>query len=53
MLTATVFYMMITIIAKFDLEIRQLNVVNVFVNIDLDKMVYIYYPPGFKKGSTG
>jgi hypothetical protein len=48
-LASTTFCTLIAIIACFDLETRQLNVVNAFVNCDLDKVVYIRLPLGFKK----
>ena len=35
------------LIAKFDLETFQIDVVNTFVYIDLDELVYIRNPPGF------
>ena len=36
--------------AKFDLELKQLNVVNVFVNYDLDELlVFMKMPPGFEE----
>ena len=41
------FQIFLALIAKFDLETFQIDVVNVFVYIDLDKLVYIKNPPGF------
>jgi hypothetical protein len=37
------------ITARFNLKTRQLNVINAFVNCDLNKIVYIRLSPGFKK----
>jgi hypothetical protein len=48
-LASTTFYTLIAITARFDLETRQLDVINAFVNCDLNKIVYIRLPPGFKK----
>jgi hypothetical protein len=48
-LASTTFCMFIAITAYFDLKTRQLDVINVFVNYDLDKIVYIRLSPGFKK----
>jgi len=38
------------ITAKFDLETTQIDVVNVFVHCDFNKVVYIKLPLGFNKG---
>jgi hypothetical protein len=38
------------IIAKFNLKTTQLDIVNVFIYYNLDKVVYIRLPPGFNKG---
>jgi hypothetical protein len=35
--------------ARFDLELLQYNVVNAFINIDLDKDMYMELPPRHKK----
>jgi hypothetical protein len=37
------------IAAVFDLEIRQYNAVNAFINAKLSKLVYYYYPEGFSQ----
>jgi Reverse transcriptase (RNA-dependent DNA polymerase) len=38
---------LLAIAAKFDLELKHLDVVNVFVNCDLDELVFMKTPPGF------
>ena len=38
---------LLAIAAKFDLELKQLDVVNAFVNCDLDELVFMKMPPGF------
>ena len=35
---------------KFNLEITQINIVNIFIYCDLNKVIYIKLPPGFNKG---
>jgi hypothetical protein len=40
------------ITVKFNLEITQIDIVNIFVHCDLDKVVYIKLPLGFNKGKT-
>ena len=35
------------IAAAFNLEIRQYNAVNIFINTKLSKLVYYYYLEGF------
>lgn len=47
-LTARNFRILTAIIAKFDLEARSLDAINVFTNADLDEVIYVYYPEGFK-----
>ena len=37
------------ITAKFNLEITQIDVVNIFVHCNLNKVVYMKLPPGFNK----
>ena len=39
-----------TITAKFDLEITQIDTVNAFVYCDFNKVIYIKLPPRFNKG---
>jgi hypothetical protein len=46
-LAATAFRTLMAIVAKFDLEILQINAVNAFVNADLDELVYMRTPPEF------
>jgi hypothetical protein len=48
-LASTTFRTLMAITAHFNLETRQLDAINAFVNCDLDKIVYIRLPPGFKK----
>ena len=40
------------IIAKFNLETTQIDIVNIFVYYNLDKVVYIKLLLGFSKGKT-
>ena len=35
------------ITAKFNLKMTQIDIVNVFVYCDLNKVIYIKLPPGF------
>ncbi len=42
------FRTLITITACFDLETRQLDAVNAFVNMHLDKVVFIRHLSGFE-----
>jgi hypothetical protein len=46
-LAATSFRTLMAIVAKFDLEIIQLDAINAFVNADLDELVYMRTSPGF------
>ncbi len=46
------FRTLLALIAKFDLETFQMDVINAFVYIDLDKLVYIKNPPGFPAPET-
>jgi hypothetical protein len=39
----------IAIAARFDLELVQYDVMNAFVNVDIDKEVYMQMPPGYKE----
>lgn len=41
--------MLIIITAKFDLELKQYNIINTFINIKLDKKIYIKIPLGYQK----
>lgn len=47
-LAARNFRILTAIIAKFDLDARSLDAINAFTNADLDEIVYVYYPEGFK-----
>jgi hypothetical protein len=46
-LAARIFRALIAIAATFNLEIRQYNAVNAFINAKLSKPVYCYYLEGF------
>ena len=46
-LAARIFRALIAIAAAFNLEIRQYNAVNAFINAKLSKLVYCYYLEGF------
>jgi len=39
------------ITAAYDLEIKQVDAMNAFLNSDLDEEVYIKYPPGMQKAN--
>jgi hypothetical protein len=51
-LANTAFWILIAITVKFNLEMTQIDIVNVFVHCDFDKVVYMRLPPGFNKGKT-
>ncbi|KAJ3554331.1 hypothetical protein NPX13_g10642 [Xylaria arbuscula] len=46
------FRTLMAIAAKFDLELKQYDAVNAFVNAKLDKEIYIKMPPGYRKSGT-
>jgi hypothetical protein len=48
-LAARSFRTLMAIAARFDLELIQYNVVNAFVNADLNQEVYMKMPPGYRK----
>ena len=48
-LASTTFRTLMAMTARFDLETRQLDAINAFVNCDLDEVVYMRLPPGFEK----
>jgi hypothetical protein len=48
-LASTTFRTLMAITTYFDLETRQLDAINAFVNCDLDKVVYIRLSLGFEK----
>ena len=48
-LASTSFRTVIALASYFDLETRQLDVVNAFVNCELDKVVYIRPPPSLTR----
>jgi hypothetical protein len=50
-LAARTFRTLIAIAAVFDLDIRQIDAVNAFVNSKLDKEVYTYIAEGFSEYS--
>jgi hypothetical protein len=43
------FRTLIAIAAAFDLETKQLDAVNAFLNAELDELVYCYFPHGFEQ----
>ncbi len=45
-LANTTFRALMAITARFDLETRQLDAVNAFVNAHLDEVVFMRHPPG-------
>ncbi|KAL1952902.1 hypothetical protein VTO42DRAFT_3967 [Malbranchea cinnamomea] len=47
-LAARAFRVLMAISAAFDLDIEQLDAVNAFCNSDIDELVYVEEPPGFK-----
>ena len=51
-LASTTFRTLIAITAKFDLETIQIDIVNIFIHYNLNKVVYIKLPPRFNKGKT-
>jgi len=46
-LVATSLRVLLAIIAKFDLEILQIDTINTFVYTEIDELVYMRLPPGF------
>ena len=48
-LAAWIFHTLIVIAAAFDLEIRQYDAVNAFINAKLNKLIYCYCPEGFSQ----
>ena len=48
-LASTTFCTLMAITAYFDIETRQMDVINAFVNCDLDEVVYMRLPLGFEK----
>ena len=49
-LTSMTFQTLIAITIKFNLEMTQINIVNIFVYCNLNKVVYIKLLLGFNKG---
>jgi len=49
-LMSMIFWTLMVIIAKFDLEITQINTVNIFIYCDFNKVIYIKLLPEFNKG---
>lgn len=47
-LAARNFRILTAITAKFDLEARSFDAINAFINADLDEVIYVYFPDGFK-----
>ena len=48
-LAAKSFRLLLTVIAYFNLEAKQLDVVSAFLNSILDEKVYVWHPSGFYK----
>jgi hypothetical protein len=48
-LAARSFRTFMAIAARFDLEIKQYDVLNAFVNVDIDEEVYMQMPPGHRE----
>ena len=48
-LASTLFWTLMAIMAKFDLETIQMDTINIFIHCDLDKVVYIKLPPSYIK----
>ncbi|KAJ8131105.1 hypothetical protein O1611_g2520 [Lasiodiplodia mahajangana] len=46
------FRTLMAIAAKFDLELKQYDAANAFVNATLDKEIYMKMPPGYRKSGT-
>ena len=42
------FRMLMALVVRWDLEIRQLDTVNTFLNSELDEEIYVELPDGFK-----
>jgi hypothetical protein len=43
------FRILLALVAAFDLDLEQVDVTNAFVNAFLKDLVYVHYPPGYKK----
>lgn len=53
-LAGRLFRVLMAIAARWDLEVRQLDAVDAFTNSELDKVVFVELPEGFKvKGKVG
>ena len=48
-LTAKIFRMLMTMIAVYDLETRQLNAINAFLNAENDEEVFCYMSDDYKQ----
>lgn len=48
-LASTALRVLLALIARFDLETLQLDAVNAFVHADLDEVVFVRVPPGYKQ----
>ncbi len=51
-MATTSFRTLLALIAKFDLETFQIDVINTFVYTDLDELVYMKNSPGFPAPGT-
>ena len=48
-LSSPVLRILLALAARFDLELRQIDIVNAFVNADLDRPTVMWSPPGFRR----
>ena len=48
-LTFKIFRSLMTFVAAFELEIRQLNVVNAFLNASNDEKIYCFLPDDYRQ----
>ena len=51
-LTGRSFRTLIAIATRFDLELIQYNIVNIFINVDIKEDVFIKIPPGYRRTGT-
>ena len=48
-LSSPIIRILLSIAARYDMELRQIDIVNAFVNADLDRPVYMWPPPGYRR----